>query len=156
MKSESDQGEVTRRGFLRSGLALLGGVVSLVAFVAATLRLPLPALLPGRSLKFRIGEPKQFPPGTVRFFDEQQCYVVADRDGIYAISATCTHLGCVVHREEDRFACPCHGSIYDPDGKVIQGPAPRNLPWFSVRESPGGRLVVDRGEVVPSGTKYLV
>lgn len=156
MKPQPDPGKVSRRGFLRSSLAVLGGVLSLAAFVAATLRMPLPALLPGRSLRFRIGGPKQFPPGTVRFFDEQQCYVVADREGIYAISATCTHLGCVVSREEDRFACPCHGSVYDPHGTVVQGPAPRNLPWFSVRETTGGRLVVDRGEVVTPGTKYLV
>jgi cytochrome b6-f complex iron-sulfur subunit len=154
MGAGDEQEPVSRRGFLRSGAAVLGGFVALGAFLAALLRLPLPALLPGRSPSFRIGGAQQFPPGTVRFFEEQQCYVVSDREGIFAISATCTHLGCVVRHEEDGFACPCHGSVYDGRGRVVRGPAPRDLPWFSVRESPGGRLVVDRGEVVPAGTKF--
>lgn len=47
----------------------------------------------------------------------------------YGINAVCTHLGCVVPwvRAEKRFRCPCHGSIYDPEGSVVRGPAPLPL-----------------------------
>ena len=47
----------------------------------------------------------------------------------FAINAVCTHLGCVVpwNRAAGKFMCPCHGSQYDADGKVIRGPAPLSL-----------------------------
>lgn len=41
----------------------------------------------------------------------------------------CTHLGCVVPwvGAENKFKCPCHGSQYNAEGKVIRGPAPLSL-----------------------------
>ena len=59
-------------------------------------------------------------------------YLVTDDNGglkDFAINAVCTHLGCVVpwNRAANKFMCPCHGSQYDPDGKVIRGPAPLSL-----------------------------
>ncbi|ALP54360.1 ubiquinol-cytochrome c reductase iron-sulfur subunit [Candidatus Tenderia electrophaga] len=39
----------------------------------------------------------------------------------------CTHLGCVPNRTEKGWNCPCHGSVYDNSGRVLRGPAPRNL-----------------------------
>lgn len=47
----------------------------------------------------------------------------------HAISAVCTHLGCIVGWDADagEFACPCHGSRFDADGEVTRGPAGRSL-----------------------------
>ncbi|MGI0479724.1 cytochrome b6-f complex iron-sulfur subunit [Geminocystis sp. CENA526] len=47
----------------------------------------------------------------------------------YGINAVCTHLGCVVpwNASEDKFICPCHGSQYNNEGKVVRGPAPLSL-----------------------------
>lgn len=47
----------------------------------------------------------------------------------YGINAVCTHLGCVVpwNVSEDKFMCPCHGSQYNAEGKVVRGPAPLSL-----------------------------
>ncbi|NJM68630.1 MAG: Rieske 2Fe-2S domain-containing protein [Acaryochloris sp. RU_4_1] len=47
----------------------------------------------------------------------------------YAINPTCTHLGCTVKWEanQHQFVCPCHGSRYDNQGRVVKGPAKRNL-----------------------------
>ncbi|MDH5544267.1 MAG: ubiquinol-cytochrome c reductase iron-sulfur subunit [Gammaproteobacteria bacterium] len=39
----------------------------------------------------------------------------------------CTHLGCVPNRKKDGWFCPCHGSSYDNSGRILRGPAPRNL-----------------------------
>lgn len=39
----------------------------------------------------------------------------------------CTHLGCVPNKDSQGWLCPCHGSIYDNSGRIISGPAPRNL-----------------------------
>ncbi len=47
----------------------------------------------------------------------------------YGINAVCTHLGCVVpwNANENKFMCPCHGSQYNNEGKVVRGPAPLSL-----------------------------
>ncbi|WP_371668568.1 FAD-dependent oxidoreductase [Streptomyces sp. NBC_00289] len=53
-----------------------------------------------------------------------------DDDGaLHALSARCTHLGCLVafNAAERAWECPCHGSRFDTDGKVVQGPATRPL-----------------------------
>ncbi|MFF2347468.1 FAD-dependent oxidoreductase [Pseudarthrobacter sp. NPDC058119] len=49
---------------------------------------------------------------------------------VHAVSAVCTHLGCTVgfNRTDRTWDCPCHGSRFDVDGKVIQGPATEDLP----------------------------
>jgi len=39
----------------------------------------------------------------------------------------CTHLGCVPLRKEKGWVCPCHGSVYDNSGRIVSGPAPKNL-----------------------------
>ena len=53
---------------------------------------------------------------------------------IRALSAVCTHLGCIVEfkPEQRNFQCNCHGSVYSLDGKNISGPAPRPLESFRV------------------------
>lgn len=49
--------------------------------------------------------------------------------------STCTHLGCAVKWDAagDRFACPCHGGVYDAQGRVIAGPPPRPLTRLEVK-----------------------
>ncbi|MDT0168750.1 FAD-dependent oxidoreductase [Pseudarthrobacter sp. BRE9] len=56
--------------------------------------------------------------------------------GVHAVSAICTHLGCTVgfNRGDRTWDCPCHGSRFEVDGKVIQGPAAEDLP---PRPTPG-------------------
>eukprot|EP01025_Chloroclados_australasicus_P028745 TRINITY_DN28483_c0_g1_i2.p1 TRINITY_DN28483_c0_g1~~TRINITY_DN28483_c0_g1_i2.p1 ORF type:complete len:315 (-),score=27.68 TRINITY_DN28483_c0_g1_i2:275-1219(-) len=47
----------------------------------------------------------------------------------FGINAVCTHLGCVVpwNAAENKFMCPCHGSQYNNQGRVVRGPAPLSL-----------------------------
>jgi glycine/D-amino acid oxidase-like deaminating enzyme/nitrite reductase/ring-hydroxylating ferredoxin subunit len=59
-----------------------------------------------------------------------QTAVYRDPQGeVHAISARCTHLGCILswNPAETSWDCPCHGSRFSVDGEVIQGPAVRNL-----------------------------
>ena len=51
---------------------------------------------------------------------------------LLALSALCTHRKCKLSSEPDRsFYCKCHGSAFDPNGKVTEGPAQRDLPILS-------------------------
>ena len=67
-------------------------------------------------------------------------------DGVVAYSAVCTHTGCEVGAflvEEQTLYCDCHQSKFDPrdQGRVTDGPAPRNLPALPLRIV-DGQLVV--------------
>jgi len=66
-------------------------------------------------------------------------YLITTKDSYiesYALNAVCTHLGCVVpwNPSENKFMCPCHGSQYDEQGKVVRGPAPRSLALANVKK----------------------
>lgn len=56
-------------------------------------------------------------------------YIIINKNETATIlSAHCTHLGCTINQTENgKLVCPCHGSEYDLDGKVVKGPAYKNL-----------------------------
>jgi glycine/D-amino acid oxidase-like deaminating enzyme/nitrite reductase/ring-hydroxylating ferredoxin subunit len=64
-----------------------------------------------------------------RIDDELVAVHRADDGRLRAVSAVCTHLGCIVswNPAERSWDCPCHGSRFAPDGRVIQGPAVADL-----------------------------
>jgi len=59
-----------------------------------------------------------------------------------ALSSICTHLGCRVRKSRDGFDCPCHGSRYNLNGEVINGPAAKPLARFPVHQE-GNELVIE-------------
>jgi len=75
--------------------------------------------------------------------DNVACY--RDGDGrLHAVSAVCTHMGCIVGwNETDRsWDCPCHGSRFDLDGEVIHGPAVTALAPANIDESVDGQATL--------------
>jgi len=146
---------VPRRDFLgiaglcTAGLAIVGSLVGM-------LRLPKPRVTPEASSRFRIGKPGEYYPGMVRILPEQKVRVIAVSRGIAAMSLVCTHLGCIVSETPNGFSCPCHGSRFDKDGKVLGGPAPRPLRWLAVSQNADGTLIVNSAEEVKPNTFYQV
>ncbi len=101
--------------------------------------------------RFKVGLPEYYPPGSVTVNKEQKVFIVRAKEGyFYALSAVCTHLGCIANwkAEDGIVACPCHGSKFDKEGNVIAGPAPRPLPRFAMSLDDQGSLVVDKSVIV--------
>ena len=144
----------TRRDFL--GLAAAWTAVA--AFVAAAIgamRLPMPTVFPESNPTVKIGPPDVFPKGSATHLPHLNIWVYRDDGGLFAISSICTHLGCIAAREGDsgEFRCPCHGSVFNADGKVAAGPAPSGLNWLALSIAPDGQVVVDQRQTVPAGTR---
>ena len=72
-------------------------------------------------------------------FDDKTAVSRDDDGALYAVSAICTHLGCVVrwNDAERSWDCPCHGSRFARDGSVLQGPATEPLAPKPVPEEDG-------------------
>ncbi|MFQ5776783.1 MAG: ubiquinol-cytochrome c reductase iron-sulfur subunit [Terriglobia bacterium] len=154
-ESRFDPPRVTRRSFL-SWASLGSFLAALGVATAGVARLPNPPVLPGPVRRYKIGFPDDYPVGSEKHLEKENLFVFRDEEGLYAVSAVCTHLGCVVARSPEGFSCPCHGSKFDPAGKVKGGPAPRPLPWLEVTRAPDGQLVVLADNEVPAGNRFPV
>lgn len=142
---------VPRRDFL--GLSALWTMMCALAFAAVgAMRLPKAAVLSSPSKKYRVVLPDSLPPGQPFIPPGRSVAMFKDSGGVYAVSAICTHLGCIIKPTAQGFECPCHGSHFSSDGSVTKGPAPRALAWLKVSGS-AGNYMVDEGETVPPGTK---
>lgn len=77
-------------------------------------------------------------------------WVRKDQTGLMALVATCTHLGCEVQYYPDKkqWECPCHGSIYDVEGRPISGPAPKPMVRVAVEVKRDGSLVIQTNKQV--------
>ncbi len=64
---------------------------------------------------------------------DESVYLRKNGESIEAVSAICTHTGCLVQRVSNGFGCPCHKSDFDEDGKPTSGPAPRPLDRLETR-----------------------
>jgi cytochrome b6-f complex iron-sulfur subunit len=171
LNNSNNQGS-TRRSFL-SRLSLWIGGLAAGGSIFAVVRSLIPNVLYEPSKKVKIGTLDFIPEG-VTLFKDAKTFVSKHSSGgktkIHAMSAVCTHLGCIVQHTESEeskggtkdksavgFSCACHGSQFTIEGDVIKGPAPEPLPWFAVSISPDdGQLVVDTSQVVERQKALLV
>ncbi len=133
-----------RRGFFKLLLTLLGCtavgsfVYPLARFLgpaAATTKLKQISL---KKSEIAIGEAKDIA------IDSTPVLVInRPGAGFIALSRVCTHLGCLVdfNKAQSRIICPCHGAVFDLDGKVLSGPPPRPLPKIPLKVE-GDSLVI--------------
>lgn len=83
-------------------------------------------------MKIHSGKPEDLKPGEARVMEHRHKRVAAYRDRkgyLHVVSAVCPHLGCIVawNEAEGTWDCPCHGSRFQGDGKLIAGPAESDL-----------------------------
>jgi glycine/D-amino acid oxidase-like deaminating enzyme/nitrite reductase/ring-hydroxylating ferredoxin subunit len=79
-----------------------------------------------------VGSVEEIPPGEARTVGRGMAAsgYFRDEDGaLHGVSLRCTHMGCVLgfNAAERSWDCPCHGSRFDVDGAVLEGPAVRAL-----------------------------
>ncbi|MBI5375736.1 MAG: ubiquinol-cytochrome c reductase iron-sulfur subunit [Candidatus Schekmanbacteria bacterium] len=151
-----DDGEkIDRRTFIEKA-GFYSFWLTLAASVAGVVKFLMPDVFDEPSTSFRLGKPEEFTKDGGTRLEDKNLMIFKDPEGLYAISAICTHLGCIVGETPAGFACPCHGSRFDKQGIVAGGPAPRNLPWFKIYLSPEGYLMVDTAATVTIGEKFKI
>ncbi|NTU67592.1 MAG: Rieske 2Fe-2S domain-containing protein [Chlorobiaceae bacterium] len=126
-----------RRGFLHK---VVGGVGAVVA--ASTLypvvKFIVPPVKEIKQVKeLTVGKASEVPAGSGKIyqFNEDKVIVVNKGGALTAVSAVCTHLGCLVRWEEadNQLFCPCHGAKYKQTGEIISGPQPKPLKQYKAR-----------------------
>lgn len=81
--------------------------------------------------------------GVYAAFESQGFFIVREGSQLLALSAFCTHRRCKLAAQSDRsFYCRCHGSTFDPNGKVTEGPAKRDLSQLSLTVNEKGKVLV--------------
>ncbi|MBI1766489.1 MAG: ubiquinol-cytochrome c reductase iron-sulfur subunit [Acidobacteria bacterium] len=170
------EGEAASRPTRRSFLTRLGFGATLLALAGqayAFLRSLKPNVLYEAPQRFKVGTPDQFGEGG-KFLEDKRLFVFRQGKTFYAISASCTHLGCTVKmeklnqpkkvktrqrefEEQYEFHCPCHGSKYYGDGTNYAGPAPRPLDYFKLElAAEDGQLIVDMEQKVGQDFRLTV
>ena len=162
ISAENRNRTVTRRRFL--GLAWISSLLGLFGQASFSMyRFFKPRYEPGAfGTKIVAGRIDEFVPGTVSHIQQGRFYITRLEDGgLLALWQRCTHLGCTVPWREDEalFHCPCHSSIFDSQGEVISGPAPRPMDLFPIEIIDSEVLVntgspIERSAFDPSQLTY--
>ena len=146
-----------RRGFLKRLVELLYGGLTFMISIPLLSYLISPAfrrvtlewvdLGPIGSLTGELPKPVTFQrvihDGWVVRRISQTAWVYGEESKLTVISPTCTHLGCLVDWNSvvNGFACPCHGGVYDSEGRVTGGPPPRPLERYETKLEDGRLLI---------------
>ena len=137
----------SRRQFLKSMIAFAGVVAVTAAFSLAGQRqqafqaTPTTGLPPGA-----VANQSQLQPGSPVYFEYPAGYpnilmVKSDGKSLIALSLLCTHVCCqVTYTSGNQLYCPCHGSLFDENGNVLQGPAAVPLPSVQFTTDNNGNI----------------
>jgi len=136
---DADQaGEKSRRDFLKIAFTVWGALCA-APVLGMILQYISPVAAKGGSREtVLVGQAGDFAQGTVKIVrvKKDPVLLIHTPTGQFkALSARCTHLGCVVQYQDSpvpHFGCNCHGSQFDMNGVNIAGPAPKPLPPYRV------------------------
>jgi cytochrome b6-f complex iron-sulfur subunit len=132
---------LSRRDFLklaRDGFLYLSGALAFVGFLRFLDYDPNPA----QKTQFDLGSATNYPIGSRTALSEIPALLIHTDSGFSALSLVCTHLGCNLGEDEGGFACPCHGSHFDAEGKVTHGPAAKPLSPLRIEISEDNSVIL--------------
>jgi len=142
--------QMSRRDWLLGASWISFSFSALVGTVFYIVRYLFPNVTYEPPLQFKAGNPGDYAIGRVdeRFKESFGVWVVRNEEGIYALSTTCTHLGCTPNwlENEQKFKCPCHGSGFRKTGINFEGPAPRPLERYRITQAADGQVLVDKSQ----------
>jgi menaquinol-cytochrome c reductase iron-sulfur subunit len=162
----------SRRSFLHT-IGWSGMLAGIAGFAYQSVRSLIPNVFYEPSARFKVGPPDHLADG-MTFLEDKRLYIFKEGKSFYAISGSCTHLGCTVkyaklntpkkvnvgdeQKQIDfEFHCPCHGSKFYGDGTNYAGPAPEPLHWYKLEISPDdGQLMVNMDEEVEQNFRLTV
>jgi len=142
-----DEMPASRRFFILSSLIASGGA-AFMGTLYPLFRYLFPSRKAGAvktaSVKIPLGEVAIGESRFFKFKGKPAILIRLNQQKVVALSAVCTHLGCVVkYSESDKMLkCPCHGAKFDITGKVLGGPAPKPLHTF-VSRIEGDKAIVE-------------
>jgi menaquinol-cytochrome c reductase iron-sulfur subunit len=171
-KTIPSKGDNTRRRFLIWFTGIFSGIVGLVLGIPFIDSLIGPAFRKKTGSFARVISVAELPkdsPDDVKYTDTyQDAFIHGEKTrDIWAIkhsptdvtvfSPVCPHLGCRYdwHPGREEFVCPCHGSMFSKEGKVVGGPAPRPLDTLPNRIE-NGDLFVKWERFRPGTSKKII
>jgi len=160
LMSVSNKDQLTRRDFIKTAVAFIGGLIGLTVGIPTLAYLLTPSLRKneedawinlGALDEYSLGIPRLFQftrtkvNGWERTGVSYGVFVVRqDEKNVRVFSNICTHLGCHVnwHPEVQNYISPCHDGHFDILGNNISGPPPRPLDEFVTKIENGSLFVL--------------
>ena len=106
------------------------------------------------------GNVTDYAVGSLQLVHGTTAFIGRDTNGLYAMSAVCTHAGCLLGvagaASAPAVACGCHGSQFDANGAVTHGPAARPLVHYQVDVASDGSITIQGGMQVDAATRTVV
>lgn len=153
MSSQIEEKKLDRRRFLKvGGTAAVGGMAAAAALTSGCV-----PQMHASSKTVKVANLADVEPNVPIHFNypEEEPAVLLDmgrkvkggigpNKSIVAFSTACQHMGCEVRyrKNEQKFLCPCHASMYDPadEGRHFEGPTTMNLPQISLSLTHDGKI----------------
>ncbi len=87
-----------------------------------------------KKIKKIVLQKRLISPNSAVVYPEKRLAILNIKGRLFALDLTCTHLGCTVNINQKEIVCPCHGSVFSHSGKLIKGPAKKDLRSYKVIE----------------------
>jgi nitrite reductase/ring-hydroxylating ferredoxin subunit len=106
------------------------------------------------------GNVSMVPLGKLLLIPNEPGFIGHDAGGLYAMSSTCTHQGCPldvpISDVAQGMTCGCHGSRFDRNGAVVNGPAQAPLQHYQVDLAADGTVTIQGNKPVASSVRTMV
>jgi cytochrome b6-f complex iron-sulfur subunit len=146
--------KISRRDFIRkSAFGVAAGTIALSGLDIAKLAAQsgrAKVIKNGDDIVVKLSDEKNKALATVGgclYLDDDNILIRLSDTQFMSLNLTCTHKGCTVEYNGTKFVCPCHGSEYDREGKVLLGPSTKPLKTYdTVYDAAANTVTVKMGK----------